>query len=60
MVVPTGHPIGGTAFVAAQLNWTFFHLGTWIGGVECASGLQLCRDSPVLLRLHRHFQLRNL
>jgi hypothetical protein len=34
MVVPTGHPIGGTAFAAAQLNWTFFHLGTWIGGVN--------------------------
>jgi len=38
MVVPTGHPIGGTAFVAAQLNWTFFHLGTWIGGVNAPAG----------------------
>jgi len=38
MVVPTGHPIYGTAFVAAQLNWTFFHLGTWIGGVNAPAG----------------------
>jgi hypothetical protein len=38
MVVPTGHPIYGTAFAAAQLNWTFFHLGTWIGGVDAPAG----------------------
>jgi len=38
MVVPTGHPIGGTAFAAAQLNWTFFNLGTWIGGVNAPAG----------------------
>jgi hypothetical protein len=38
MVVPTGHPIGGAEFVAAQLNWTYFHLGTWIGGVNAPEG----------------------
>jgi hypothetical protein len=46
MVVPTGHPIGGTAFVAAQLNWTFFHLGTWIGGVNAPAGCNFVAIVP--------------
>jgi len=46
MVVPTGHPIGGTAFVAAQLNWTFLNLGTWIGGVNAPAGCNFVAIVP--------------
>jgi hypothetical protein len=46
MVVPTGHLIGGTAFVAAHLNWTFFYLGTWIGGVNAPAGCNFVAIVP--------------
>jgi hypothetical protein len=32
MVVPTGHPIYGTSFVALEANWVIYELGEVIGG----------------------------
>ena len=37
MVVPTGHPIYGTSFVALEANWIIQGLGSVIGGVSVSN-----------------------